>query len=325
VLASTVATAVAESVIEQTRRTKAGRDLRVSLFASAGVPDKPTWFGIFTTPFWREINIIIALLVGLIAGVGLAFLFEYLDSTLYTKEQIESVTNLTTLGEIPYVSRGTQGTLATPNFQSSEAFRYLRTALLFFDQESFPQALMVTSAMPGEGKSTIVANLAMAMAQSQRNVVVVDADLRSPKQHTLFGVSNRTGLTTLLQQKATLPDALRQTKVPGVWVLPSGPIAADSAAMLDGPQLSTVIDELKQHADLILFDTPALLAVSDGAVLAPMVDGVMLVVGSAQAQQEAVRAARQRLDSVGAKVIGVVVNRANQSEVAYGHYAKAAL
>jgi capsular exopolysaccharide synthesis family protein len=323
VLAASVATSVADSVIEKTRRTKAGRDLRVSLFAAAGVPDSPSWLGLLPTPFWREINIAIGLIVGLLAGIGLAFLFEYLDSTLYTKEQIESVTELATLGEIPYVTRGSQLMVSAANTRQSEAFRYLRTALFFFEQEEFPQTLLVTSAMPREGKSTIVANLAMAIAQSSRTVVVVDADLRLPKQHTLFETPNEVGLTALLQQQASVADVLLQTKYPGLSLIPSGPISTNSAGMLDSPQMPALFDELKQHADLVLVDTPSLLAVSDGAVLAPMADGVLLVVGQAQAHQEAVRAARQRLSSVGAKVMGVVVNRVNQPGAAYERYARA--
>jgi polysaccharide biosynthesis transport protein len=322
-LAATIATSVADSVINQTRHTKAGRDLRVSLFSPAGVPEDPTWLGFFSTPFWREINIGIGLLVGLIAGIGLAFIFEYLDSTLYTKEQIESVTELTTLGEIPFVAHQSQRLLPSTTSRQSEAFRYLRTALFFFEQEDFPQVLLVTSGMPREGKSTIVANLAMAVAQSQRKVVVVDADLRLPKQHTLFDVPNKAGLTNLLNQELALSDVLLETKHAGIWIVPSGPISANSAGMLDSPQVAALLSELKQNADLVLIDTPALLAVSDGAVLAPMADGVILVVGQAQAHQETVRTARKRLASVGAKVMGVVVNRVNQSDSAYEHYARA--
>jgi capsular exopolysaccharide synthesis family protein len=319
-LAAEIATSVAESVIEQARRTKAGRDLRVSLFATAGVPDTPTWLGMFATPFWREINIGLGLIAGLIAGIGLAFLFEYLDTTLYTKEQIESVTQLATLGEIPIVEKQRQAALLTDDSFHGEAFRYLRTSLFFIDDQILPKTLLVTSAMPREGKSTIVANLAVAVAQSQRKVVVVDADLRLPSLHRVFGIPNDVGLSSILQQGLPVADALRESKIPGLRIITSGPVSSNPGRLLDLPGITTLIDDLKEQADLVLFDTPALLAVSDAAVLAPMVDGVVLVVGRAQTQEEAVHTARQHLASVGARLMGVVVNRANLDETSYHWY-----
>lgn len=321
-LAADIATTVAQSVIEQARRTKAGRDLRVSLFAPAGVPDAPTWLGFFSTPFWREINIAIGLLVGIIAGIGLAFLFEYLDTTLYTKEQIESVTRLTTLGEIPVVGKSLQNTMLNGHSLHGEAFRYLRTSLYLFDSQTQPKTLLITSAMPREGKSTIVANLAVAIAQSQRKVIVVDADLRLPTQHEIFHVPNQVGLTSVLRQEVAVLDALQESSIPGVRVMTSGPSVTNPGQLLDSPQVRSLIEGLQEQADLVLFDTPALLAVSDAVVLAPMVDGVVLVVGRAQTQQEALQTARQHLAGVSAKLMGVVVNRADQSEHIYQRYAQ---
>lgn len=320
-LAAGIATTVAQSVIEQARRTKAGRDLRVSLFAPAGVPDAPSWLGFFSTPYWREINIGIGLLVGIIAGIGLAFLFEYLDTTLYTKEQIESVTQLATLGEIPVVGKRQQDAVLNGHSLHGEAFRYLRTSLFFFDQQALPRTLLVTSAMPREGKSTIVANLAVAIAQAQRKVIVVDADLRLPTLHEIFRTPNKVGLSSILRQEVSLADAIQESTIPGVRVIASGPPAPNPGQLLDSPQVMTLIEELKQQADLVLFDSPALLAVSDAVVLAPIVDGVVLVVGRAQTQQEAVQTGRRHLDSVGARLMGVVVNRATFAENLYHRYA----
>jgi capsular exopolysaccharide synthesis family protein len=319
-LAADIATTIAQSVIEQSRRTKAGRDLRVSLFSPSGVPDTPSWLGFFSTPYWREINIALGLLVGAIAGIGLVFLFEYLDTTLYTKEQIESVTQLATLGEIPIVEKRRQAAILNGDSFHGEAFRYLRTSLFFFDQQILPKTLLVTSAMPREGKSTIVANLAVAVAQSQRKVVVVDADLRLPTLHEFFGIPNDIGLSSILQQDIPVADALRESKIPGVQIIPSGPLSSNPGKLLDSPRMITLIEDLKLQADLVIFDTPALLAVSDAVVLAPMVDGVVLVVGRAQTQQEAVHTARQHLASVGARLMGVVVNRANLAETSYHWY-----
>lgn len=317
--AADIATNLAKIVIRQTQHTEAGRDHRVSLFAPAGVPDTPSWFGFFPTPYWREINIGLGIVVGLIAGIGLAFVFEYVDTTLYTREQIESVTALTTLGEIP-VSRHHQHIAAlNGNTLHSEAFRFLR-ASIFFEQETLPQTLLVTSALPGEGKSTIVANLALAVAQSRRKVIVVDTDLRLPTLHKIFDLPVEPGLSDILQQKTTLTEAIQESTIPGIRVITSGAVPPNPAELLDSPQLAELVDALKQQTDLVLFDTPSLLAVSDAAVLAPLVDGTVLVVSQAQASQQAVQAARYHLTAVGARLVGIVVNRANQMTNYYGRY-----
>jgi capsular exopolysaccharide synthesis family protein len=139
--------------------------------------------------------------------------------------------------------------------------------------------------------------------------------------HKIFGLSNQVGLTNILNQTTTVAEAIQNSNIPGVQIIPSGPLTSDPAELLDSPQVLTLIEELKQQADLVLFDTPSLLAVSDAAVLAPMVDGVVLVIGRAQAYQEAVQAARHQLAAVGAILVGIVVNRANQVSDYFYRYA----
>ncbi len=317
-LAATAATDLATIMIKQTLATKSGRDRRISLFAPAGVPDTPMWLGLIPTPFWREINIAVALVLSLIAGVALAFFYEYLDSRLYTKEQIEAVAELQTLGEIPATKQPLL-LLAAESTAEAEAYRYLRTTI-FLDPITFPRTLLVTSAMPGEGKSTIVANLALALAQAKRNVIVVDTDLRLPTIHRLFNLSTDIGLSSVLRQECTLNDALQQTQTPNVRVITCGPRPNHPGVLLDSPQFTSLIDQLRQEADFILFDSPATLAVSDAAVIAPMVDGVLLVVGQAHAMQETVRAARNHLSAVGANLVGLVVNRAGQGAEYFRRY-----
>lgn len=315
--AADIATNLANIVIAQTQRTDAGRSLRVSLFAPAGVPSDPTWLGLLSTPYWREINIVLGFVISLAAGMGLAFLFEYLDMTLYTTEQIEAATELSTLGQIPIVKKQHMLPLLSGNSFHSEAFRYLRTSI-FSDQNVSPQTLLVTSAIPREGKSTIVANLASAIAQSERRVIVVDANLRLPTLHEIFNLSTKVGLSSLLRQEVTLAEALQDSGIPGVQVITSGPLSPNAARLLDSPHMLAQIEQLKQQADVVLIDAPAVLAVTDAAVLAPLVDGVLLVVGRTQVQQEAVRAARWQLASINATLVGVVVNWANQ-DFNYGY------
>ncbi|NTU80165.1 MAG: polysaccharide biosynthesis tyrosine autokinase [Chloroflexales bacterium] len=319
--AALVATSVAETLIDQTLTMKAGRERRVSLFARAGVPDTPTWMGLIETPFWREINIALGLLVGLVVGVALVFLFEYTDSTLYTKEQIEAVARLNTVAEIPAIKKG-QPVLSdtirnTPLF---EAFRLLRTNL-YFDQETLPHTLVITSTLPKEGKTTVAINLAVAIAQSGQSVIVVDADMRLPTIHRIFGLPKERGLSDILQQGLVPADVAQATGVAGVRVITSGSFVQHPAEILDTSQIGHIVEELRQQADFIIFDTPALLAVSDAAVLAPVVDGVLLVVGRAQVYQEALQTACKQLDTVNARLVGVVVNRADQDGSYFRQYA----
>lgn len=315
-LASAIATTLSEVLIEETLSTKAGRSRRVTLFGPAGIPDVPTWMGLVETPFWREINILLGALLGLLGGVALAFVYEYVDSTLYTREQIEAVADLQTLGQIP-MAKPRQ--LFVGNTLFSEAFRFLRMSI-FFDQSVPLRTLLVTSALPGEGKSSVVANLAIAIAQAQQTVIVVDADLRLPTLHRLFGLSTNAGLSSLLRQQHSLEEALQSCEIPGVRVITSGPATDHPGELLDSPQFRSLLTQLREQADYVLVDSPAAMAVSDAAVIAPLVDGVLLVVGRAQAYQEAVRTTRLQLSAVGAHVVGIAVNRAGQLERYFRRY-----
>jgi succinoglycan biosynthesis transport protein ExoP len=266
----------------------------------------------------KELNIALGFMVGLAGGVGLAFLFENLDTTLYTTEQIERVTELSTLGKIPIARRQRQ-VIFNGDSPQAEALRRLRTNIFALDHDAPLRTLLVTSAEPREGKSTIVANLAFAIAQSGRTVIVVDGDLRRPTLHRIFDLSNEMGLSSILNRDVTLDEAMQDSNVPGVQVLTSGPLPPDPAELLGSPQMTALIEQLAQQFDMVLLDTPSFLAVTDAAVLAPAVDGVVLIVGRAQAQREAVLAARQQLADVKAIAVGVVVNRAEQDS-SHGYY-----
>jgi non-specific protein-tyrosine kinase len=267
----------------------------------------------------KGLNIALGFVAGLAGGIGLSFLFENLDTTLYATEQIEEVTELPVIGRIPTARRQQQVALFNSNSPQREAFRRLRTNILTLDHDEPLRALLVTSAEPKEGKSTVAANLALAIAQSGRNVIVVDGDLRVPTLHRIFGLSNEIGLSSVLKREATLDEALQSSKTPGVQVLTSGPLPPNPAELVDSPEMSALIEQLAQQFDVVLLDTPALLAVTDALVLAPAADGVVLVVGCAQARREAVRAACRHLADVKARSIGVVVNRAEKGSSYYYH------
>jgi capsular exopolysaccharide synthesis family protein len=259
-------------------------------------------------------NIALGLLVGLVGGIGLAFLFENLDTKLYTTAHIQETTDLPTLVSVPTAGKQWQAGFLNGESPEGEAFRRLRTRILNLDQDQDGplRSLAITSAVPGEGKSTVVASLAYAMAQTERRVIVVDGNLRRPTLHKIFELPNQMGLSTVLSGETTLDEAVQQSKIPWLFVLTSGTLPSEPALALGSPRMATVIEQLTQQFDWLYLDTPSLLAVTDAALLAPLVDGVVLVVGYAQARVEAVQVAYQQLTDVGAHSIGIVVNRADQ-------------
>ncbi len=266
----------------------------------------------------KMLNLALACMVGLGGGTGLAFAFEILDTTLHTAKQIETTTGLSALGKIPSARRRRAG-FFNGNSPQAEAFRHLRTKVFALDTETPFRTLLVTSAEPREGKSTIVANLASAIAQSGRRVVVVDGDMRLPTLHKVFDLPNEIGLSTVLQEEVPLDEALQSSDIPGVWVLTSGPPTPNAAELLALPPMRASVEQLAQQFDIVLLDAPSILTVTDAALLALVADGVILVVARAQAREEAVQAACQQLSDIKARSIGVVVNRAKPDST-YAYY-----
>jgi succinoglycan biosynthesis transport protein ExoP len=270
----------------------------------------------------KKLNVALGCMIGLAGGMGLAFLFENLDTTLYTVQQIEKVAALSILGKIPIAKRQQEITLFNGNSPQTEAFRRLRTKVFALDHKTPFHTLLMTSAEPKEGKSTIVANLALAMAQAGHKVIVVDGDLRLPTLHKIFELPNEVGLSSILKQEATLDEAIQRSTIEGVQVLTSGPRPPNPTELLDSAWMTALIKQLAQQFDMVLLDTPSLLAVTDAIVLAPSADGVLLVVGRTQARRETVQSACQHLADVQAHPVGVVVNRAEQDS-SYDYYHQA--
>ncbi|MCK4724347.1 MAG: CpsD/CapB family tyrosine-protein kinase, partial [Anaerolineales bacterium] len=226
-------------------------------------------------------------------------------------------TTLPTLGRIPISKNWRDNPLNGTPF--GEAFRALRTQILASNPQGALNTLLITSAEVGEGKSSIAANLAFSLAQSGKSVIVVDADLRRPSLHKIFQLPNDLGLSTILKQYEKLPEGVQNSKAPGLKVLTSGPMLSKSTELLGSPQMSSIIHELGEWFDIVLLDTPSLLAVTDAALLSPLVDGVVLVVGCGQTQERALKTAEKRLNDIHAKLIGVVINRTEQ-DGSYAYY-----
>ena len=207
--------------------------------------------------------------------------------------------------------------LCDPRSPAAEAYRTLRTNIQFSSLDKALRTILVTSTAPGEGKSTAIANLAVTMAQAEKRVILVDCDLRRPALHTLFGVPNDEGLTSLmLREGGNLP--LQPAGVPGLQLLTSGPLPPRPADILGSCRMEAVIATLVEHADIVLFDTPPVTAVTDAAILATKVDGVLLVFRSGNTKRGRAREARTLLQKVNARILGVVLTDVWSEREQYG-------
>jgi len=200
-------------------------------------------------------------------------------------------------------------TLREPASAAAEAYRTLRTNILFSSLDKPIHTLLLTAAEPTPEKSLTAANLAVTMAQAEQRVLLVDCDLRQPMLHTIFGLSNEHGLTSsILDQDA--PLAIQPTEVAGLSLLPSGPLPPRPADLLGSRRMEHLLARLRQTADIVIFDTPPVQNVTDALVLATRVDGVLLVVQAGRSRRDRVREARQKLEKVKANVLGVVLSGA---------------
>lgn len=211
-------------------------------------------------------------------------------------------------------------TLTDPRSPAAEAYRTLRTNLTFAALDKPLETLLVTSAAPGEGKSSVLANLAVTMAQGERRVILVDADLRRPHLHEIFGLPNDRGLTTMIVEETALDDPpLIKSGVDNLWLIPSGPLPPNPADILGSRRMEEAITRLKSRADVILFDAPPIVAVTDGAVLGTKVDGVLLVVRAGRTRRDHVQQARELLERVHVRIVGAVLSNAPR-DVSLGGY-----
>jgi len=280
----------------------------ISIIEPAGVPGRPI------SPK-TELNVLLAGTVGLIVSLGTAFLLEYVDDTVKTAEDAARVTSLSTLGAISQMPNNgrpedTLVTITQPSSPISEAFRVLRTNLRFSSLKQPVSTLMVTSTSSVEGKSTTLANLGVVMAQAGQRVILVDTDLRRPYLHRLFGVPNAVGLTTmLLEDTLGLSDVLLDTEVAGLRLLTGGPIPPNPSELLELPRMEAIIEALCEQADVVLFDSPPVLAVADASVLATRLGGALLVVDAGRTRTDEFRKAFEALTRVGANLLGITLNR----------------
>jgi len=305
-----IANAAANAFIVENSDNQFSRPGSVSVVEVATTPGSPVRPSVL-------LNTILGILAGLILAGGLATLLEYLDDTVKSPEEVEAASGLTTLGGVARFHRPRspeRGLIATRHHHPvAEAYRMLRTNVQFSTLERPAQTLLVTSANPGEGKSTTVANLALVMAQTGKRVIAVDSDLRRPALHRFFGVENGTGLTTLLLSgEPELDGCLKPTAFDNLWILPSGPQPPNPSELLGSRRLESVLQTLKQSADIIIMDSPPALAVADASILASRVDGTLLVVDSGRTRAGSLQRAKETLDRAKTNLLGAVLNKLTQ-------------
>jgi capsular exopolysaccharide synthesis family protein len=205
--------------------------------------------------------------------------------------------------------------------QAAEAYRTLRTNIQFSSLEEPVKTIVITSSQPGEGKSTIAANLGITMAQSGMKVLLIDCDLRKPMIHKKFDLNNLDGLTTLLAGRKKLEECINTIAIPNFYVMTSGPVPPNPAELLGIKRMKSLIEQLKGIFDIVLIDAPPILAVTDAQVLAALCDRVMLVVSYGEADKKDIVRAKELIDKVGAKILGVIINKVpNKAKKYYSYY-----
>ncbi len=267
------------------------------------------------------VNLVIGFAVGLLVGLGLVAAFEYIDDSIKGADSLKEAWDAPQLGIIPQYKAGLGITLSNlkPTDPVVEAFRTLRSAIQYATLDQPASSLLITSSLPGEGKSTLMANLAVTIAQGGRSVLVVDCDLRRPTQHTFWPqTGTHTGLTQVLLGKVSWQDALQATPVEGLSLLASGPIPPNPGKLVESLKLRQLLLELGKHHDVVLVDAPPALVVNDALLIAGMVDHVIVVVESGSTPGRVLQDARERLQAHGIEPLGLVLNKLEYSLTPYG-------
>ncbi len=296
-------------------------------------------------------TLIIGLVLGLALGGGTAFVIETLNTSIRRREEMETVLQVPGLAVIPQITsvepkkrsdrlpllgslaglrkqngNGSRGSarelVAVSELRSAEAeaYRTLRTNLIFSQAVQTLQTVVITSTFGEEGKTTTAANLAITFAQQGMRVLLVSADLRRPRLEKMFGVRKEPGLTDVLMGRSSLKEAIHSTAVPELSVLPSGKLPPNPSELLGGQRMRSALDSLSKHFDIIIFDSPPLLAAADASVLGAMADGVLMVVRAGRTDRASAQQAMQQLTAVGARVVGAILNDPDAQVPRYGPY-----
>jgi len=321
-LAAAIANAVADEVVqvvtEQLSPKRDGNDaVKVTPLETALVPTSPS------SPNVSR-NLTLAAALGLLLGLGVALLRHVLDTRVRGEQDVRAVTDRPLLGLVGYDEKVPDHPLILrdePMSGAAEAIRRLRTNLQFTDIGDRPRSIVVTSSIPGEGKSTTSLNLAVALADAGSRVVLVDADLRRPSVATSLGLEGQVGLTTVLIGRARFEDVVQQWDNSSLDVLPSGRIPPNPSELLGSKAMERLLEQLTGRYDVVLMDTPPLLPVTDAAVLGNLAGGALVIAGAERVHRPQLRESLEALTTAGVHIHGIVLNRmARQETGAYAYY-----
>jgi len=269
----------------------------------------------------KSMNMLLSLFAGSVLACVLVFFFEYMDSRIKTPDEIKQHLGLPHLGLLPALGRKAEEAYplvnngVPPNF--SEAFRGIRTNVLFSSAQEGSRSIVVTSTAPGEGKSMVASNLAISLAQAGQRVLLIDADMRKPKSQDIFGIAQEPGLSNVMVGNAKASESVRKSMVSGLWVLPAGRIPPNPAELLGSARFRDFVTSLKDHFDWVIVDSPPVMAVTDASLIAHLASGVVFVVGAEMTSRHAAKRALDQLEQANAKFVGAVLNRVDLKHNAY--------
>lgn len=326
--AQRIATAIGETfpdVVSEVERPEGSRrasPIKVSLVEPASTSTSPT------SPVPTR-NLALGVVLGLLLGFGLAIVRHLLDTTVRTDDDIEEITDEPVIGAVHFDPRASKEPLiveSDPSSPRSEAFRAVRTNLMFVDAANHPKTILLTSSIPGEGKSTTIANLALTLANSGSSVCLIEGDLRRPRLLDYLGLEGSAGLTDVLIERADLDDVLQPYGADRLEVMGAGAIPPNPSELLASEAMSLVLARLAVRFDYVLIDTPPVLPVTDAVVLSTKVDGVIVLVGTTIVRKEQLGATLEALGAVNNTLLGLVLNRVGHKSAGgygagyYGYY-----
>lgn len=300
---------------------RANAPIKLSVVDAAALPETP----VSPNPVR---NLGLAAVLGLLLGLGLAVLRELLDTSLKGKEDLETITTAPLMADIAFDPKATKRPLITSldsHAPRVEAFRVLRTNMQFVDVDNQSKVFVVSSSVPGEGKTTTASNLSITLAQAGERVLMIDGDLRRPQVAGMFGLEPVVGLTTVLIGSIDIEDALQETKIENLTVLTSGAIPPNPSELLQSRAMTDVVERARKEYDVIVIDAPPLLPVTDAALLASQADGALVVVRHGKTTRDQLTHSMERLAGVDAKALGIVFNmvparrRGSGGDYGYGY------